>query len=259
MFSLLGSALGNIASSAFGGLFGGGSKATPPPQLETPMPQTGQVIQAQNKGSVESSENALSSRRGSMPTKPLKDMFIDAGKEGLVNLARNKASDAIYGTKAEQDLAYMDKVFPNTDPYERLTSGSGGALQASTAEKVARVNANTSKKVASINQNTGAIAKAQVRQINANIAHTRQQTKTEQANTDIARVNARHQERLNVKASSPSGGQFVPWMLNSGLNRAINQNFYSQGRYPTLESHSPVTVPTGADKRSWMQQLKDLF
>jgi hypothetical protein len=117
------------------------------------------------------------------------------GSELATDLIRNKASDAIYGTQAEQDLAYMDKVYPNTDAYERLSSGSGGALQATTAEKVARVNAKTSKKVATIGQTTGAVARANAKLI-------KQQQKTEQQRTREATSNANWADRLNRKKSA---------------------------------------------------------
>ena len=236
---MFGGIISGLAKQALGGLIGGGGFPTPPAQTDTPMPQQGNVINAQNTGSVENAENTLGGRASanarsrenyvaSMPSggnsearrkanesrklarqrygagvtpvktekqekveqaegKSLKQWAIEnaksIGSDLATDLIRNKATDAIYGTKAEQDLAYMNTVYPNTDGYQRLGAGSGGALQATTAEKVARVNAKASKKVASIGQTTGAVARAQASKL-------RQEKETEEHRTREAKTNA---------------------------------------------------------------------
>lgn len=244
---MLGSLLGGVAKQALGGLLGGGSQPTAAPTVDTPMPQQGNVITAQDQGSVENQENTLgraganARARASMPSgntpsggrgsaeqthnrsgvttnktqkqvkveeveaqakaegKSLKQWAIEnaksIGSELATDLIRNKATDALYGTKAEQDLDYMNTVYPNTDVHQRLGSGSGGALQATTAEKVARVNAKASKKVASIGQSTGAVARAQASKL-------RQEKKTEEYRTEVEKSNARWQDRFNARRTA---------------------------------------------------------
>jgi hypothetical protein len=95
-------------------------------------------------------------------------------EQGTVDFAKNKVSDAVYGTQAEQAVKAMDTMFPNTDAYERLGAGSGGASAMTTAEKVARINTKSAQKVATIGQSTGSLARAQ-------IANLKQKNRTEKS------------------------------------------------------------------------------
>jgi hypothetical protein len=148
-------------------------------------------------------------------TDAIKSGLKDGLEKGTVDFAKNKVKDAVYGTPAEQAVEAMDTMFPNTDGYERLGAGSGGASAMTTAERVARINTKSAQKVASIGQTTGALAKAQV-------ANLKQRNRTEKSISKQEAWKANNMSQI-LKAQTSLG------------TKGRNINFQTSGKIPYLK------------------------